>query len=122
MILILTDLSVVYKILHNDIDSSLRNSFVHSNVMGTRGNCFKLYKNSFRLDTRKYFFTYRVIDVWKSLDNVIVCCKLFKYFNGKQKNSKRLECFLRGFDIVFLVRSCMLVLFTCITCIATILN
>ena len=78
-----TDLSCVYKILHDDIDSSLCNSFFHNNVMGTRGNCFKLYKNSFKLDVCKYFFTCRVIDVWNSLDNVIVCYKLFKDFNDK---------------------------------------
>ena len=75
---------------------SLRNSFVHNNVMGTRGNCFKLYKNSFRLDVRKYFFTCTVIDEWNSFDNVIVCYKLFKDFNDKLKNSKYLECFLKG--------------------------
>ena len=38
-----TDLSVVCKILHDDNDSSFCNSFVHNNVMGTRGKCFKLY-------------------------------------------------------------------------------
>ena len=80
-----TDLSCVYKILHDDIDSSLRNSFLHNNVMGTRGNCFKLYKNSFRLNVRKYFFTCGVIDVWNSLASVIVCCKLFKDFNDELK-------------------------------------
>ena len=64
--------------------------------MGTRGNCFKLYRNSFRLDARKYFFTCKVTDIWNSLDKVIVCCKLFKDFNGKLKNSKHLECFLKG--------------------------
>ena len=37
-----TDLNVVYEILHDDIDSSLRNGFVRNNIMGTRGNCFKL--------------------------------------------------------------------------------
>ena len=74
--------------------------------MGTKFNCFKLYKNSFRLNIRKYFFTCRVIDVWNSLDNVfftcrvidvwnsldnvIVCCKLFKEFNEKLKDSKHL--------------------------------
>ena len=93
--------------------------------MGTRGNYFKLYKNSFRLDVRKYFFTCRGIDVWNSLDNVIVCFKLFKDFNDKLKNSKYLECFLKrrySFDIALLVCSCMLVLLTCITCIANKLN
>ena len=49
--------------------------------MGTRGNCYKLYKNSFRLDICKYFFTFRVINVWSNLNNVIVCYKLFKDFN-----------------------------------------
>ena len=49
--------------------------------MDTRGSCFKLYKNGFRLDIRIYYFTSRVIDVWNSLDNVIVCCQLFKDFN-----------------------------------------
>ena len=63
--------------------------------MGTRGNCYKLYKNSFRLDIRKYFFTCTVINVWKSLDNVIACCKLFKDFNEKLKNYRNLECFLK---------------------------
>ena len=64
--------------------------------MGTRGNCFKLYKNSFRLDVRKYFFTCKVIDVWNSIGNVIVCCKLFKDCNEKLKNNKNLESFLKG--------------------------
>ena len=64
--------------------------------MGTRGHCFKLHKNSFRLDVRKYFFTCRVIDMWNNLDNVIVCCKLFKDFNENPKNSEHLECFLMG--------------------------
>ena len=65
-------LSFVYKILHDDIDSSLRNSFVYNNVMSIRGNCFKLYKNSLKLDVCKHFFTCRVFDVWNSLDNFIV--------------------------------------------------
>ena len=91
-----TDLSVVYEILQDDIDSSLSNSLVHNNIMGTRGNCFELYKNSFRLDVRKYFFTCGVIDEWKSLHNFIVSCKLFKDFNEKLKKSKHLEYFLKG--------------------------
>ena len=113
-----TDLSVVYKILHAEIDSSIRNSFVHNNVISTRGNCFKLYKNSFRLVVRKYFFTCRVIDVWNSLDNVIVCCKLFKDFNEKLKNSKHLECFLKGralISLCLLVPACMFCLLAYLT-------
>ena len=79
--------------MHDDIDSPLRNSFVHNYIMGTGGNCFKLHKNSFRLDVHKYFFTFRVIDVWNSLDNVIVCCILFTDFNEKLKNSKHFRMF-----------------------------
>ena len=40
-----------------------------------------IVSNSFRLEVRRYFFTYRVIDEWNSLDNVIVCYKLFEDFN-----------------------------------------
>ncbi len=32
----------------------------------------KLYKNSFRLDVRKYTFSQRVIDKWNSLDKDVV--------------------------------------------------
>ena len=91
-----TDLSFVYKILHGDIDSSLRNSLVLNNVMGTRGNNFKLYKNSFRLDVRKYFFTCRVIDKWNCLDNVIVCSNKFKDFSEKLKKNTYLDILLKG--------------------------
>ena len=53
-------------------------------------------------------------------DNVRVCYKLFKDFNDKLKNSKYLECFLKGRTL--LVCSCLLVLSSCITCIANKLN
>ena len=66
-----TDLTFVFKILHGDIDSSLRKNFVH-NITGTRGNCFILYKNSFRLDVCKYFFTCKVFDVWINYGKTLI--------------------------------------------------
>ena len=91
-----TDLGVFYKILHDDTDSSLRKSFVYNNITGIGGNSFKLYKNSSRCDVRKYFSICRVIDVWNSLYNVIVRCKLFKDFNDKLKNSSFACLFLHA--------------------------
>jgi hypothetical protein len=70
-----TDLINVYKIMHGNIKTCLNDNFVCENVKCTRGNVCKLYKDRFRLDVRKYFFTCRVIDVWNSLDNNVVICK-----------------------------------------------
>ena len=48
----------------------------------TRGNMYKLYKCKFRLDVKKNYFCNRIINVWNSLSNSVVCCTsllLFKY-------------------------------------------
>ena len=38
----------------------------------TRGNSFKLVKPSCHCDVWKYFFSYRIVDVWNSLSEAIV--------------------------------------------------
>jgi len=38
----------------------------------TRGNKYKLIKDSFRLDIRKYSFSSRIVNIWNSLPNQVV--------------------------------------------------
>ena len=71
-----TDLLTLYKLIHKKIDCSLINTFKFNNTVNTRGHAYKLVKESFRVDCRKYSFTCRVINLWNSLSNEIVCCIL----------------------------------------------
>ena len=38
----------------------------------TRGNLYKLLKESTRIDIRKYSFTCRIVNIWNSLPNYVV--------------------------------------------------
>ena len=49
-----------------------------------RGNKFKVYKERFKLNVRKYFFNQRIVDVWKSLPNKVVCCNTLMEFIDKK--------------------------------------
>ena len=39
-----------------------------------RGHSLKLYKHNIRLDTRKYFFSPRAIDMLNKLDTDVIAC------------------------------------------------
>ena len=63
----LSDLSLCYQILKNNIVSSLSAILTKSTNCRTRGHDLKLRVNSFSKDITKYFFTNRVIKVWNRL-------------------------------------------------------
>ena len=65
------DLLMVYKILHGivNVDPSL--FFKRSTDSRTRGHNYKISMFYSRLDTRKHFFSSRVIPLWNSLPD---CC------------------------------------------------
>ena len=73
------DLLMVYKILHNECHSCIKDFLIIQNSI-TRGHSMKLFKVHSRLDVRKYFFVNRVVDNWNLLDNSVVSCTNVKYF------------------------------------------
>jgi hypothetical protein len=92
-----SDLIMLYKILHN---------LVHVDLIGphclkmsvntaTRGNRYKLVKHHVHLDIRKYFFCNRVVNVWNSLNDDIVCSRTVNQFVHKLYDCD-LSSFLKG--------------------------
>ena len=51
-----------------------------------RGHSLKLYKHNLRLDTRKYFFSQRVIDMWNKLDIDLIACRTILAFKKHLDN------------------------------------
>ena len=66
------DLLELYKIFHGLEGLRVEDYFDTSHVSNTRGHGFKIYKNSFRTNLRKYSFGNRVIADWNSLPAEIV--------------------------------------------------
>jgi hypothetical protein len=69
-----SDLTFLYKILHNLVDPELSNLFhlmssVSSTSMLTRGNSLKLHPPKPRTDMLKYAFHCRVVKYWNCLPN-----------------------------------------------------
>jgi hypothetical protein len=77
-----TDLHICYRILHNliHLDSNLFFTLRANNI--TRGHHFTLTKPSVRLNSAKFSFYSRVVDVWNALPLTIVSATslpIFKY-------------------------------------------
>ena len=61
------DLVWCYLIYFNHVDINFDDFFTFSAVTNTRGHKYKLYKLHSRCNTRRFFFTERVVNVWNSL-------------------------------------------------------
>ena len=66
------DLTMVYKIFHNEVDIVASHFFTLSTSNTRRLHKFKLTPDTFRLKLKKYFFTQRVIPLWNNLPCSIV--------------------------------------------------
>ena len=79
------DMIDVFKYLTDLYHTS--HSLFSLNVSGrTRGHSMKLQKQYARLDVRKYFFSYRVVDLWNSLpENVISATSVNSFKNRLDK-------------------------------------
>ena len=76
------DLIEMYKYTHDFYD--VKKCLIHySENSNTRGNPFKLEKRSCRLDIRKFFFTFRVVNVWNKLPDAIVNAPSLNSFKSR---------------------------------------
>ena len=80
------DIIMLYKILNGHICINLDNCIcLSSGEHSTRGNRLKLHKFFANLDIRKYFFAVRTVNLWNTLPDGIVGCKMINNFITKLK-------------------------------------
>jgi hypothetical protein len=73
-----------YKILNKIYDERVTFTLFSLNSSNiTRGHSLKLVKNRCRTETRKNFFTNRVVDVWNNLPNSVVTAKNVETFKRR---------------------------------------
>ena len=60
-----------------------------------RGHSLKIYKPQVHLDVRKFFFTVRIIDIWKSLPISLLNCDTIATFK------KHLDCLLKNRGYIY---------------------
>ena len=73
----------VYKILTLMYDGEVVPTLHKSTYTKTRGNSLKLKTERSRYDSRKYSFTPRVVNMWNSLPDSVVCAISVNAFKNK---------------------------------------
>jgi hypothetical protein len=66
------DLTMCYKISHDEVAINASDFFVFSHYTGTRGHLYKLYKCHSSVNAHKYCFVNRICDMWNSLPSRVV--------------------------------------------------
>ena len=61
-----------YKRVSGKYDPSVSIQIPTAEVSFTRGNKYKIFKDSFRLDIRKYSFSSRIVNIWNSLPDYVI--------------------------------------------------
>ena len=88
------DLCLCYKIVHSQIH--LDSFFTRIDAGPTRGHSLKLKAAAPRLDTKRYFFAYRISIVWNFLKDETVCSETLAQFKvnlSSGDSSTMLICF-----------------------------
>ena len=81
------DMIEVFKIINCHYDSSVTPVLTRNTDARTRGNAFKLKVERCHYDMRKYSFCNRVINIWNSLPDYVVCsCSLNSFKNNLDKH------------------------------------
>ena len=84
------DVTFLYKIFNNYVDIDI-NVFFNLNSSSSRLRRHKFYiqhKKLSKYEVRRNFFSNRVINIWNSLPETIVCSETLNIFKGKIKNYK----------------------------------
>ena len=79
---IIFDLILMFKIVRGLVDIN-PNDFFQFNESSTRGHCYKIRVQFSRINSRKYFYTNRVVPIWNSLDSDTVCSNTVLTFKKK---------------------------------------
>jgi len=74
------DLSLCYKIIHNEITILNDDLLVFSDFTRTRGHCYKLLKGCSRVNAHKYFFLNRITEIWNDLPSTVLEASSFNVF------------------------------------------
>ena len=69
---LVTDLTVVYQILHGHYDTQLDATFCIIDNSRTRGHAYKLLKPHCTIDATKYFSPTVLFSTWKNLPDMVV--------------------------------------------------
>lgn len=86
------DMIEVYKIMHCHYEPSVVPKLTRNDDTRTRGNLLKLQVERCKYDLRKYSFCNRVINVWNSLPDSVVCaCSLNTFKNKLDKHWEKEE-------------------------------
>jgi hypothetical protein len=89
------DMIEVYKIVHNIYDSRVSCNILSLSHSITRGNSYKLVKQTVRLDVRKYSFACRVVDIWNGLPEHVVSAPSIHAFEN------RLDKIWKDIDVLY---------------------
>ena len=76
------DLIEMYKIVNKCYSPDTTLSIRYNTYAQTRGNNYKIFAQHISYDMRKYFFTNRVMNVWNSLPNSVVCAPSMNAFKN----------------------------------------
>ena len=74
------DLIEVFKIIKGFEEVDFNTFFKIATSTNLRGHSLKLYKHNLRLDTSKYFFSQRVIDMLNKLATDVTACRTVSTF------------------------------------------
>ena len=84
-----------YKIVSGKYKPDVVPTLYKSNVHVTRGNDMRLEKSRVKYDLRKFSFSNRVVNIWKSLPNWVVSANTTNTFKA------RLDKFWHNQDVVY---------------------